>query len=178
MAEIWQLYDHKRQVPRHIIVIQIKNLQIVEQGELQGQCTINEIVREVKVFKRRDGRDLRRNGAGNLIGREGEIREKPERTQVRRESTREIQSCKVEADDVATEIAGDSGPSTVGSGGVPSGERRLGVIGKRALEREKSAIFRQVRRKGEMKMEVKKEKEKEKKLHFNGEFQFLCEQRI
>lgn len=169
MAEIRQLDDHKRQAPGHIVVIQIENLQILEQRELRGECTVNNIVRDVEAFKRRYGRDLRRNRAGNLIIRDGKIGEESKIGKVRRQSTGEVHPGEVEADDMPAGIAGDARPGAVGGGGVPSGERGSGIIGNGALLGEKRAVFGEVSRNGVVEMEVKKEKEKQKKKrHFNG----------
>lgn len=121
MAEARQVDDVERQISGHVVVIEVENLESLELGELSREGAIEDIVGQVEEPQPRNRRDLGRNRTRELVISDGEIRQEPEVSQVRRESAGEVQSREVQGGHVATRVARDMCPRAVTGGGVPVG---------------------------------------------------------
>ncbi|PON97141.1 hypothetical protein TorRG33x02_071910 [Trema orientale] len=121
MAKIRQLDDVEGQIPGHVIVIKVKNLQILELRELRRKRAIDDIVGQVEKPQPRNHRDLGRDGTGELVGGDGEVGQEQEVSEFRRKSTGEVKPREVEGGHVTTGVARDAAPCAVAGGGVPGG---------------------------------------------------------
>ena len=83
--------------------------------------------------------DLRRDGTGEVVLGEGEIREVDKEGDIGGEIPGEIQAGKVEGGHVVVGVARDAGPSAVAGVGCPGGEAGVGVV-EGGLEGEEGAV--------------------------------------
>lgn len=142
VTKIGHVSDGQRQVTGHIIVIQVKDLQIFELRELRWEGAIENIVRKIKKPKARNDRELGWDGAGELVGGEGELLEEAKVSNIRGESTGEVKTGEVKGSNVtASRVTGNTMPRAERVGGVPRSECRLGIING-GFDREKGLVFR------------------------------------
>lgn len=126
--------DGKR--ARHVVVVEVEDLEVLQEGELGWKGFIEEIVGEVEGAKGGEGGDLRRDGAGDV-------------------EAGEIQGGHV----AGAGAARDTRPEAVGDGGVPPGHLRLrggGVEGEGGLDGEKGPELEEVRGSSRGEVEVER----------------------
>lgn len=165
MAEIGEQVRLGREFAGHVIVVEVKNLEIPKAVKLRRKREVEDIVGEIEAAEVGNVGDLRRDGAGDGVGGGGEVKEEAEVADVRGEEAGEAEVGDVDSNDVAAgAVAGDPLPSTVvGTVGVPRGEGRLRVVGDGGLDGEQGAVLRHPRRSsGGAKGEVEVEDEEEK----------------
>lgn len=127
---------------------------------------IKDIVRKIKKAKARNGRELRGNGAGELVGSEVKVLEVAKVGYIGGENTGEIKTREVKGGDMtASGVTSNAMPRAERVGTVPGGKSRLGVING-GFEREKSLVFIDDTSKGNRDLEVEQEEEKKEKPHF------------
>lgn len=97
-------------------------MEVFEASELGREGFIEDVVGEVEESEAGDEGDFRGDGAGDLVGGEGEVEEEAEVTHVGGESAGDVVAGDVEGGHVAVGIAGDSDPCAVACRDVPCRE--------------------------------------------------------
>lgn len=83
IAEVGHFSNHSGEFTGQIIIINIKNLQVLEPRKLARNGPIKDVTREIKKLERREGGNLRWDSAGKFVEAEGNISEKAKRGNVR-----------------------------------------------------------------------------------------------
>ena len=95
MAEVRHFNDSQRQLTDHVVVIEIEDLEVLEGSEFGWESAVENVVGEVEVAESQERRELRRNGVGELVRSNGEVRKEAEVGEVRGESAGEVETGEV-----------------------------------------------------------------------------------
>lgn len=90
MAQAGHLCHNERQIPRQVVVVEVKHLKALELRKLRRESAVEDIVGQVEKSEAGNRRDLRRDCAGKLVGSDREVGEFWKATQVGRKSTGEV----------------------------------------------------------------------------------------
>lgn len=82
MAKAGHFRHNERQIPSHVVVVEVKNLEVLELRELRREGAVEDIVGKVEESEARNLGDLRRDWTGKLVGSDGEVGEERKATQV------------------------------------------------------------------------------------------------
>lgn len=91
MAQIGKQISLRREVPGHVIIVEVKNLEVPKAVKLWGEAEVKHIVGKIEVAEVGYVGNLRRNRTRDEVGGNGEIDKEPELSHVWRERTGETE---------------------------------------------------------------------------------------
>jgi hypothetical protein len=75
MAEVGHFRHRQGQLAAHIIVVEVEDMEVLEVRECGREGAVEDIVGKIEESEGGEGRELARNGPGELVGSNGEVSE-------------------------------------------------------------------------------------------------------